>query len=172
VDPLSGGRIESGLKIRIALAGKADAFDLVVVRTGSWREAYRGILPQPYLDGLRKQTKMDFPAGTWLIEADKIIAGYLSTGIERLDSIPETVEIKELYVHPNYWRMGLGRTLVDSVHEQLAARGCGEIYLWVLEANEKGRAFYEAIGFKKDRRKKLVPTAGKDFPVVLYRRAS
>ena len=146
--------------------------DLIVVRTGSWREAYRGILPQPYLDGLKKTRSMDFGAGTWLIEADKIIAGYLSTDLAGLDSILETVEIKELYVHPNYWRMGLGRALVDAVQEQLAAKGCGELYLWVLEANQHGRAFYEALGFKKDRRKKTVPTAGKEYPVLLYRRAS
>lgn len=164
--------MESGAKIRVRLAGEIDELDLLVVRISSWREAYRGILPQAYLDGLRRMNRFEIPPGTWLVESDHIVAGYLATDLESTRRVKPRVEIRELYVHPNYWRAGLGRALVERAAHELAVRGAEEIFLWVLEANARARAFYEAIGFERvPGERKLVPTGGERFPIVLYRRA-
>ena len=162
--------MESGAKIRVRLARGEDMLDVLVVRIASWREAYRGILPQEYLDGLRRATRIDLPPATWIVESDRIVTGYLATDLPGAHGVRETVEIRELYVHPNYWRNGLGAALFESCAEELAARGVRELYLWVLEANERGRRFYEAMGFGRvSGERKLVPTGGERFPVLLYR---
>lgn len=51
--------------------------------------------------------------------------------------------IDQLYVHPDYWRRGIGRTLLDF------ARRLSPDHLWLytLQINQPARAFYETHGF-------------------------
>ena len=44
-------------------------------------------------------------------------------------------------------RRGLGRTLMEAVHEQARARGIREISLEVIEANEPAYRLYDALGY-------------------------
>jgi ribosomal protein S18 acetylase RimI-like enzyme len=53
-----------------------------------------------------------------------------------------------LGVVPEARRRGLGRTLMEAVHEQARARGIREISLEVIEANEPAYLLYEALGYK------------------------
>ncbi len=158
--------MEAGAKIRVRPAVPLDMIDILVVRIASWREAYRGILPQKHLDAMRKGTRVEVGPGTWVVEHDRIVVGYcfVSPGPGR------TVEIKELYLHPNYWRMGLGRALVEALSASLAARRVEALVLWVLEANAPGRAFYESSGFTQERGAvREFVTAGEASRAVFYR---
>ena len=158
--------MESGAKMRVRLAVPDDMLDILVVRIASWNAAYRDILPRKYLDAMRKETKLDVPRGTWVVESDRIVAGYCflaPTG-------PGAVEIKELYVHPDYFRMGLGRALLGAIIASLARSGVEQIGLWVLEKNERGQLFYEALGFRSDGQKREFVTGGAKQRAALYRR--
>jgi ribosomal protein S18 acetylase RimI-like enzyme len=52
-----------------------------------------------------------------------------------------------LYVHPDHWRQGLGRQLLDH------ARSLSPQHLWLytLQSNTQARAFYEKNGFVPER---------------------
>lgn len=52
-------------------------------------------------------------------------------------------EVGAIFVHPDHHRQGIGRALMDS-----AASGRSVLELDVFEANETGRAFYDAYGFE------------------------
>jgi L-amino acid N-acyltransferase YncA len=113
-----------------------------------------------FLDGLdvEKRTKM------WRVltqEPDKIIfvaedregniVGFSALGPSRdADANPNTAEVAAIYVHPEKWKKGIGRALLSASLDQVRTREFDQITLWVLEANQRARSFYEAFGFVQD----------------------
>ena len=53
-------------------------------------------------------------------------------------------ELGRLHVHPDHWHEGVGRALHD------AAAAAGATTLWVIDANERARRFYERNGWVLD----------------------
>ena len=62
-----------------------------------------------------------------------------------------------LYVLPEWWSRGVGRTLHDHVLEHLRAAGSKQCHLWALEHNERARRFYERLGWHEDGTSRVVP---------------
>jgi ribosomal protein S18 acetylase RimI-like enzyme len=61
-----------------------------------------------------------------------------------------TGEIWGIYISPDHWRRGIGRRLAEEAERILTSRGYERAVLWVLEANQQARRFYEAMGFSPD----------------------
>ena len=59
--------------------------------------------------------------------------------------------------------------LMDRALAELKSLGCREAVLWVLEENQRARAFYEHCGFLADEGRQEL-TLGKPVLVVRYRR--
>jgi len=57
-------------------------------------------------------------------------------------------ELYAIYVAPDYWSSGAGQALIDGVLALAASSGYTDISLWVMEANERARRFYELAGFQ------------------------
>ncbi len=55
-------------------------------------------------------------------------------------------EIVHIYVTPERQRRGLGRRLMAHIARGMAAAGLESCYLWVFEAHQAARSFYEALG--------------------------
>jgi len=51
--------------------------------------------------------------------------------------------VDQLYIHPDFWRMGIGVTLLNFAREQFPEH----VWLYTLQANVNARAFYEKNGF-------------------------
>lgn len=142
-----------GVTIRAAEA--SDAAAMSRIHALGWKQAYVGIVPQEYLDGLQH----DFwvPAfEKWLRQGkvqakllyeDAVPAACIAYGPSREDSLPGWGEVVSLYVHPNHLRKGYGKKLLLAGLRELAEAGHPSAYLWVLEENKKARAFYKALGF-------------------------
>lgn len=117
----------------------------------SWKSAYKGIVPQAYLDGI--------PAGRWASGLDRTgwdtlvmtesgrLVGTSSLCTSRWPEWPDYGEIVSLYLLPEYMGRGYGKPLLEAAVQALAARGFRDILLWVLEDNRRARAFYEKNGF-------------------------
>ncbi|MDY4036396.1 MAG: GNAT family N-acetyltransferase [Candidatus Pseudoscilispira sp.] len=58
--------------------------------------------------------------------------------------------IISLYLLPECWGKGCGKLLLSAVVEQLEPMGYRNRFLWVLESNQRARAFYERMGFQPD----------------------
>ncbi|HVA87160.1 MAG TPA: GNAT family N-acetyltransferase [Candidatus Saccharimonadales bacterium] len=56
-------------------------------------------------------------------------------------------EIYGCYVLPARWRDGVGRQLVTHAVAALTQAERADVTLWVLEANDRARRFYENCGF-------------------------
>jgi len=118
----------------------------------SWKYAYKDIIPQAYLDSI--------PSGQWcgtlynsewytlvMLDGDKII-GTSSYSKSRFEDYKEWGEIISIYFLPEYMGKGYGKSLLESVVEELKAMGFETVFLWVFEENHRARHFYEKYGFK------------------------
>lgn len=127
-----------------------DVEDLAEVHVRSWQEAYAGILPDSYLRGLNRSARVRWwsrfianGAEVHVSEVDRVV-GFCTAG----DSDDEGWgEIFAIYVHPDHWGEGHGHELLRAGETRLAALGHEKALLWVLEANERGRRFYERQGW-------------------------
>lgn len=164
----------------LRLADPLDAQALAEMHVAAWRRAYRGILPDDFLDNLSIQASVDRwhqklaqpDRQVWVACEAGPIVGFVSFGDSRDDDAlsPLTGEIYSLYVHPDAWRHGIGSALMAQALDDLRTLGYAEVTLWVLRANQRARAFYEASDFAADGAFKVAVNAvGVEYDNVRYR---
>jgi ribosomal protein S18 acetylase RimI-like enzyme len=141
----STSRILPYVEIRTATVD--DALAVETVRVTSWKLAYRGVVPDAYLDAMvvdaaRRVSIISAGAATTLLALeDGAPVGMAAFGPSRDDDL-EGLELFALYVLPDAWRTGVGTAL-------LTASGTVRS-VWVLENNEPAQAFYARHGFVRD----------------------
>lgn len=162
----------------IRRARPEDARFLAEVHVGSWRHAYRGLLPDTYLDrlsvedrvGAWRETLADPAWGVFVAEVDGNIVGFASFGPSRDDDAGQDVgEIPAIYVEPSVLGTGVGRELFAAATAELRQAGYRRATLWVLEANERARRFYEKAGWRWDGTVSRHDFDCANEPVVRYR---
>ena len=156
-----------------------DAHALAKVHIDSWGSGYRGLVPDSHLAKLdydqRAQRFQEALAAhseeTYLTEESGEVVGFLTLGdCQDTDVDQETAgEIWRIYVSPQHWRKGIGRHLCRKGEQLLRATGHVHAMLWVLEANEQARGFYEAMGFRMDGATKVL-NPGAPLKAVRYRK--
>lgn len=120
----------------------------------SWKFAYRGIIPQKYLDEIPKgHWNKSFDISGWKSVVCILNGTYIGTSSfskSRFDKYPDSGEIISIYFLPKYMRNGYGNKLLDFVINELKKQEFKEVFLWVLEGNIGARQFYENYGFEFD----------------------
>lgn len=157
----------------------SDALEVAGVHVRSWQSAYRGLLPDSVLDGLRIEDRaarytfgVSGPGGPTTVVAVEgdVICGFVTTGASRDEDLPGLGEVYGIYADPSTWGTGVGRGLMERARRHLLEQGFDEALLWVLVGNERAGRFYRADGWVHDgeRREHQVGDARAD--VVRYRR--
>jgi ribosomal protein S18 acetylase RimI-like enzyme len=156
-----------------------DATALAHVHVDSWRSAYRGLVPDEFLDSLdycqrSRRFREALAAGseeTYLAEEDGEPIGILTLGACRDADVDQATagEIWGIYLAPQHWRKGLGRAIFQRAEQMLQARGYTLATLWVLEGNQQARRFYEAMGFETDGASRL-HNLGAPLKAIRYRK--
>jgi GNAT superfamily N-acetyltransferase len=167
-------------RIRPATPADTDGIGLAHVR--SWQSAYRGKMPQDYLDGLdpapraerwRRVMAETEPSrgGVLAAVADGAITGFASFGPSRdHDTDPRrTGEVFAIYVDPDAWGTGTGRQLMAGAAAELARLGYTDAILWVLDTNDRARRFYALAGWTEDGASKTDASRGFAITEVRYR---
>jgi ribosomal protein S18 acetylase RimI-like enzyme len=147
----------------IRAAAPDDAEQLAGLYVRSWQAAYRGLLPQDFLDRLDPADRLDRwrrtlrepggPArGVLVVSAGARLCGAAWFGPTRdPDGDPaRTGELVGIYLLPGAWGRGLGRSLLAAAVERLTAAGYEQATLWVLESNARARRFYARAGWAAD----------------------
>lgn len=79
------------------------------------------------------------------------VLGFATTRPGRDDDLtPGAGEVHSIYLAPEAWSRGLGSALLVTAVDDLRTRGFGPLVLWVIEANARGRRFYEQAGWRPD----------------------
>ncbi|MFN8376095.1 MAG: GNAT family N-acetyltransferase [Anaerolineae bacterium] len=163
------------MNLRRATADDAPA--LARVHVDSWQVAYRGIVPESHLERFTyawrerafRKALSDNSEETYLLQDEEQPVAILTIGASRDDDL-DTQAVGELwgiYITPDYWRRGIGTTLVREAERMLHARGCTAVVLWVLADNHDARRFYEKMGYAADGVSKTV-TLGQPLSAVRY----
>jgi ribosomal protein S18 acetylase RimI-like enzyme len=169
--------------VAIRPATPADAAAIAAVHVGTWDGAYRGLLPDEYLDAMdvtswtggweRTLTGERPPGAATLVavaEGGKVV-GFVDVVPSRDDgAAADTGEVTSIYVLPPAWGTGAGRALMSVAVDCLCEDGFRSATLWVLRDNERARRFYERAGWSADGASKDDVVAGATVTEVRYRR--
>jgi ribosomal protein S18 acetylase RimI-like enzyme len=118
---------------------RPEDFDAVTIL---WRVSREMSLPEFqmmkghffYEDQLYFQNRILRDNQVWVVDVDGRPVGFMAMNQDFID---------QLYIHPDYWRQGIGNALLRF------ARGLSPEHLWLytLQVNVNARSFYEKNGF-------------------------
>lgn len=133
-----------------------DALAVARVHVRAWQAAYRGLLPDTYLDALNPEDRAQrytfgdldsLRPATLVALAGGALCGFATT-------VPTQevgkAELAGLYVDPGHWSHGIGTLLLAEACARLATRGFSDAVLWVLGGNTRAQGFYEQRGWRED----------------------
>lgn len=132
----------------------ADASAIASVYVDTWRTAYRGLLPDDFLDalsheGYEERWRRSLAAETtrtYVAVAGHDVVGFASGGRERAGEDGFGGELYAIYVTHDEQRRGHGRKLVEATARGLRELGLNDMIVWVLRDNHPARLFYERLG--------------------------
>lgn len=118
------------------------------VHSEAWKQAYRGVFPDKYLneDTPEKRTQEFLDSCK-----NKGVCYYMiceedqAVGIIKLIDEEEVCEISSFYILDEHRNRGFGKQVVEYLRKEFNKK---KLVLWVLEENVKARRFYEYNGFK------------------------
>ena len=141
-------------------ATQNDVLGMAKVRVDTWRAAYKGIIPDDFLEGLDYQRVADRWRDTFWEDRNPAIAVFVAEneqaeivgiaicGPEQSQDAFYQSEIYVLYVLPQYQTQGIGRKLVDACIQHLVHKlNLKSLLIWVIAENPY-RRFYESLGGK------------------------
>ena len=149
-----------------------DAAAIGRVYCEGWKAAYRGLMPDFFLNALTPENcapKPDHiaPDRRFVAEVDGEVVGTVTFGKGREDA--SMAEIQSIYVLPEYWNRGLGSALFRAVVDTAKAQGYPGLYVWTLEGNLRAKAFYEHMGMTTNGETREFEIAGAYLQEMRYR---
>jgi len=165
------------MAIQIRQATHGDAKAIADIHVLSWQAAYKGMMPESFLESLSTearlrmwQNSLQIGKNTVLIAcSDKTVVGWIAFGNCRdADKDGTWAEVEALYVLPEFWRQGIGKMLSDSARDAMKRAGFSFVALWVLLENHRARGFYHRIGFTHDEASKCITVGGIPLTEIRY----
>ena len=167
----------------IRTAQVADAQAIARVRVAAWRAAYRGLMPDAYLERANLEAieteqlrnrlgAIGDRARVSVAESNERVVGYCAYGCDANDELGCLKgAIYDLYAHPQLWYHGVGQQLLAYAVEYFKTQGCSQATLWVYEENIRARRFYERAGWSRDGHREMYKHCDFSRPVLRYRTA-
>jgi GNAT superfamily N-acetyltransferase len=156
-----------------------DVYEYVACHISCWQAAFKGIIPDCYLENLPKEIEERTQKIKNGLNEAKFQYYYAAFGAQMIGRLifgkcddedkPNAGEIGALYLLPEFWGKGFGRKMMDFAVDELKNAGHNEIILWVLEENSRGRQFYEGYGFSPDGAKKEIKDIKGERPIIQVR---
>jgi ribosomal protein S18 acetylase RimI-like enzyme len=156
-----------------------DALAIATVHVKTWQVAYRGQIPDAFLDSMSIERRnerwrgilaaMQLHEKVLVAELDGKIVGFCVVGRCRDADADETVgELYAIYVDAQTMNQGVGSTLIHAGQEYLREQGYQRATLWVLESNHRSRRFYERKGWAADGATRTEEVANAVIPEMRY----
>lgn len=152
-----------------------DADAVAALHTASWLSAYRGILPDDFLDnGLDADRQAVWRGRLQGLPTEPAFGVVADDGTGRVigfayvlpghDPVWGTL-VDNLHVHPDLKGGGIGRRLLQAVVHRLGPHDTRPLHLWVLDANTPAKNFYTRLGAEfAEQQMDELPFAGMALP--------
>ncbi len=170
-----------GPTIEIRPAAPSDAAEIAEAHVRAWQAAYRGLMPQDFLDGLDVERReagwrrlLDGPTGFGVLVPvlDGRVVGFASTGPSRDDARGSRRALRD---QPAPRRLGAWCRVRPAARRRSGrspVAAIDEAVLWVVPGNTRARRFYERHGWTSDGVERPIDVAdGVSVPELRYRRA-
>lgn len=143
-------------RVIIRAAGVEDAEGIAAVHVASWRETYRGMIPDAFLENLsvarraaQWMSSLSDPSNIYhrafVAELDGQIVGFSNYGFPQEADEEFDGELYAIYLLKFAQGRGIGRALFTEAAEGLLELGSSSMLVWVLKENPT-RGFYEHLG--------------------------
>ena len=135
------------------------AEEIAAVRIKTWQSAYKGIVPDSFLNSMSVESKVksykfgsDLEPGHYFfaVKSGSKIIGFLYLCKYREADIEGMGEIGGIYLLPEFHSKGIGAQMMQFSIDFLKGKSYKQIGIWVLEQNEKAISFYKKFGFEID----------------------
>lgn len=136
-----------------------DAMPVARVHVRAWQVAYRSLIPDDHLQGLRPEERAqryDFasrdpaqPRTLVALEADTVLGFATISPARDADAVGQG-ELCALYVEPDCWGRGIGQALAAAARDELYRLGFRKAVLWVIAGNARAQRFYRTDGWRHD----------------------
>ena len=152
------------MNITIRLAHLDDAPDIAEIHIRSWEAAYKDIVPAEFIQeknsGRPAQYQRILSAENktlYLIAVDDKPAGVMGIIQPQENDTDETYhELSMIYLHPDYFRKGIGTKAVNFAFDVAREAGKKFMIVWVFAENHSSIQFYEKCGFIRDNKTKII----------------
>ena len=156
-----------------------DATPVARVHVRAWQVAYRGLIPDDHLRGMRPEDRAQRynfaacdparPRTLVALEADTIL-GFATIAPARDADAAGQGELCALYVEPDCWGRGIGQALAAAARAGLYRQGFRKAVLWVVAGNARAQRFYRADGWSPDESRRAQQVWNVTLDTVRYNR--
>lgn len=161
------------MEIRKALL--EDAWGIAMVHVDSWKETYKGIVPDSYLEKLTYQQREQIWESN-ISEDNSIILvaeneqgeiiGFATGGKRSSNTYEKAGDLTSLYLLKAYQGRGIGKQLLHKVLFHLEKIGYRKVFVEVLEDNQT-RYYYEYYGATLTSSSSVI-FGGKELSLLIY----
>ena len=134
-------------------ADDEDRAAIATFHANSWRDAYRGMLPDAYLAGPVETDLQEKWANREITDRDVLLIADLVGELIGFIAVwcrPDPF-VDNLHVKPAFRSKGLGRKLMERAAQDLLENGHSKLSLDVFTTNLRAIAFYEGLGGIRDK---------------------
>lgn len=169
------------MNISISLAKPSDALDFAEIHARSWEAAYKDIIPAAYIaeknatrPALWRKILTNENTTKYKISYDGKTAGFIDIDIDIAqdgDLNDDFYELRGIYLHPDYFRMGIGSKAMEFALKTARDKGKKQMVLWVFEENINSINFYKKHGFIADGKTEIHACGSKPVNSIRMKRA-
>ncbi len=149
--------INQGPPFTLRSAAPSDVDEVVRIYIDSWNASFGELLSQAdrtvtpdLIERWNRALALPVPHRWWVAERRGLIVGIAGICPSRDPVNPRLGEVDTIAVDPPHWRKGIGKALMSLALRRLASDGYSEAIVWTVEGYERGIAFYEAMGWRRD----------------------
>jgi ribosomal protein S18 acetylase RimI-like enzyme len=165
-----------GITIRKAIP--EDAYDYTVCLISCWQSAYKGIVPDEFLNNMLTEKEQRFErykknladpgeCEYYCVMYSERMIGFLIINKSLKEDKSNIGEIWAIYLIEEFRGKGYGEEVLNFAVNELTRTEPKEIFLWVFEENNRARHFYEKHNFSHDGTKREVKY-GKPLVLLKY----
>lgn len=163
--------------VTVRPAVPSDASEMAEIHMRSWEVAYKDIIPADYIreknatrPAMWRKSLSESQYPHMVIQLNRKTVGNMCVAPPQDDDLSDAYyELHGIYLHPDYYRQGIGTKAMDYAFDIARNFGKKFITVWVFAENINSIKFYEKCGFVADGKTKAL-NCGKLLIAIRMRR--